>query len=96
MSDQGIFQILFYVVVLIALGYPLGLLHGPRLLRPLPRAAAALPAPERGFYRLVDTEPAEQDWKGYAKTALIFSASSRCSSTCCCACRATSSSTRTA
>ena len=75
-TGQGIFQILFYVVVLIALGYPLGPLHGPGLLerRCHPRPAAfrgdrarLLPAARRRRRR-------EQDWKGYAKTVLVFSA----------------------
>ena len=33
-----------------------------------------LRAPERGFYRIVRTDASkEQDWKGYAKTVLVFS-----------------------
>src|SRR5262245_10763914 len=37
------------------------------------RAPRLLAAPERGFYRLVGTDPEqEQDWKGYAKVALVF------------------------
>ena len=32
-----------------------------------------LGAPERGFYRLSGTDPSrEQDWKGYARVALVF------------------------
>ena len=72
MSGQGIAQILFYSVALVALGYPLGLF--------MARVYSGLGAPrflgsvERGFYRLVRTDPErEQDWKGYAKTVVIFS-----------------------
>jgi potassium-transporting ATPase potassium-binding subunit len=71
-SGQGIFQIAFYLVVLVALSYPLGIwmayVFSERF-----RAPRLLAAPERGFYRLVGTDPAdEQDWKGYAKVALVF------------------------
>jgi K+-transporting ATPase ATPase A chain len=72
MSFQGISQILVYSVALLALGYPLGLymarvyggLGAPPILRSI----------ERGFYRLVRTDPTrEQDWKNYGKTVVIFS-----------------------
>src|SRR4051812_8797445 len=37
------------------------------------RAPRWLGAPERGFYRLIGTDPRrEQDWKGYAKVTLVF------------------------
>ncbi len=72
MSGQGIAQIVFYLVVLIALSYPLGIwmayVFSDRF-----RAPRLLAAPERAFYRLVGTDPKrEQDWKGYAKVALVF------------------------
>jgi len=77
MSTQGIAQIAFYVVVLCALGYPLGIY--------MSRVYEAESAPggrffgtlERGFLRLVgvrDDESSEQTWKAYARTVLIFSA----------------------
>src|SRR5664279_5357702 len=77
MSTQGIAQIAFYIVVLCALGYPLG--------RYMSRVYEAESAPggrffgtlERAFLRLVgvrDDESSEQTWKAYAKTVLIFSA----------------------
>jgi K+-transporting ATPase ATPase A chain len=71
-SGQGIAQILFYLVALVALSYPLGIwmayVFSDRF-----RAPRLLAAPERAFYRLVGTDPKrEQDWKGYAKTALVF------------------------
>ncbi|MGZ8694356.1 MAG: potassium-transporting ATPase subunit KdpA [Gaiellaceae bacterium] len=72
MSGNGIGQIVFYIVVLVALSYPLGrwmaYVYSDRF-----RAPRWVTAPERGFYRLMGTDPArEQDWKGYAKTALVF------------------------
>ena len=78
MSFQGIGQILVYAALLIVLAYPLGLYmarvyndeqFGKRgRLRFLGKI-------ENAFLRLlrVDTK-AEQDWKSYAKTVLIFSA----------------------
>jgi K+-transporting ATPase ATPase A chain len=68
MSGQGIGQILLYCGVLIALSYPLGLWMARVYTVPkLPFAAL-----ENGFIRLVGGRR-EQDWKGYAKTVLIFS-----------------------
>jgi K+-transporting ATPase ATPase A chain len=61
MSGQGISQILVYAVALIVLGYPLGIWM------------ARVYARERGdpIERLFAGR--EQDWKGYAKTVLVFS-----------------------
>ena len=71
MTGQGIGQILVYAVVLIALGYPLGLYMARVYAPAIPRALAV--GLERGFYRLVRTErQREQDWKSYAKTVLVF------------------------
>jgi potassium-transporting ATPase potassium-binding subunit len=68
---QGIAQILVFAIVLIALGYPLGLY--------MARVYTAgfrtrwLSALETGFYRLVRTDGTkQQDWKGYSKTVVIF------------------------
>jgi K+-transporting ATPase ATPase A chain len=78
MNGQGIGQILIYVVVLIALPYPLGLYmarvyNSERFLSG--RRFGWLRASERGFYRVVRVDASkEQDWKGYAKTLLAFSA----------------------
>ena len=76
MSGQGITQILFYSLALIALGYPLGL-YMARVYtaeRIGGRRFRLLGGIERGFYKVVGTDPTkEQDWKGYAKTVLIFS-----------------------
>jgi len=70
-SGQDIAQILVYAVVLIALSYPLGL-YMARVYAPAfrPRWLSGI---ERGFYRLVRTDPAqEQDWKSYSKTVIVF------------------------
>ena len=77
MSTQGIAQIVFYAVVLTALGYPRACtcLASTRP-RSLP-AAGLLRAIERRFLRLVgvhDHEGSEQTWKAYATTVLIFTA----------------------
>ena len=73
MSAQGSGQILVFAAVLIALAYPLGLwmarVYGAF------RAPGLLGTVERGFYRLVRTEPGEeQGWKSYGLTMLVFSA----------------------
>jgi potassium-transporting ATPase potassium-binding subunit len=73
MSVQGGGQLLAYTAVLIALAYPLGRwmakVYGAF------RAPRPLRAAERGFYRIVGTDPAEeQDWKRYGLTMLVFSA----------------------
>jgi K+-transporting ATPase ATPase A chain len=69
MSSQGIAQIVFYALVLIALGYPLGLW----MARVYTAGRMPLTALERGFLRLVGGG-GEQDWKAYAKSVLVFSA----------------------
>ena len=76
MTGQGISQIVLYALVLIALGYPLGLYMariytaeriGGRRLRPLQ-------AIENGFYRVLRVNAREeQDWKSYGLTAVVFS-----------------------
>jgi K+-transporting ATPase ATPase A chain len=70
MSGQGIGQILVYAGVLVALAYPLGLWMARVY------TAERLPGAwlERGFLRLIGGNR-EQDWKGYAKTVLVFSVS---------------------
>jgi K+-transporting ATPase ATPase A chain len=73
MTVQGSGQILVFAAVLIALAYPLGLwmarVYGAF------RAPGLLGAAERGFYRLVRTDPREeQGWKSYGLTMLVFSA----------------------
>src|SRR5215510_12144177 len=75
MSGQGWAQIVFYAVVLVALGYPLGLFMA-RVYSAEPGRGIFgwLAAGERGFCRLVRVDARrEQDWKSYAKTVLVFS-----------------------
>jgi potassium-transporting ATPase potassium-binding subunit len=77
MSSQGITQLVVYSIVLIVLGYPLGL-YMARVYRDGPFAErgwlAWLGWIERGFYRLVRTQrEREQDWKSYGITVLVFS-----------------------
>jgi potassium-transporting ATPase potassium-binding subunit len=77
MSAQGISQILFYAVALVALGYPLGL-YMARVYNSdgflAGRSFGWLRAIERGFYGLVRVKAKEeQDWKSYGKTVLVFS-----------------------
>jgi potassium-transporting ATPase potassium-binding subunit len=67
-SGQGIAQILVYAVVLVALGYPLGLW----MARVYTAERLPLAFIERGFLRLVGGRR-EQDWKGYGRTVLVFS-----------------------
>src|SRR6476659_433526 len=73
MTGQGIAQLLFYAVVLVALGYPLGIWMARVYTAPIP-AGRLLASIENGFYRLIRSqrEP-EQDWKSYGKTVLVFS-----------------------
>jgi len=71
-SGEGIGQIVLYLVVVVALSYPLGkwmaFVYSDGF-----RAPRLITAPERGFYRLMGTDPSqEQDWKSYAKVAVVF------------------------
>src|SRR5581483_12127027 len=68
MSGQGIGQILVYCAVLVALAYPLGLW----MARVYGASRLPFAAVEGGFLRLVGGRR-EQDWKSYARTALVFS-----------------------
>jgi K+-transporting ATPase ATPase A chain len=68
MSGNGVAQILVYAIVLTALAYPLGM-YMARVFE-----SRRVCVTERWFYRLVRTSPErEQDWKGYAKSVLLFS-----------------------
>jgi len=73
MTVQGWFQIVLFFVVLTALtpligGYMARVFGGERVfLTPVLRPV------ERLFYRLMRTDPErEQDWKGYARTVIVF------------------------
>jgi len=68
MSGQGISQILFYCVALVALGYPLGIW----MARVYAREGLGGRL-ERGFYRAVRADAGrEQDWRAYGTTVLVF------------------------
>ena len=72
MSGQGVAQILVYSGVLVLLALPLGLYMAWAFERFSPRGI--LGAIEKGFYRVVRTDPEqEQDWKSYGTTVLVFS-----------------------
>ncbi len=72
MTGSGLLQIALYVVVLTLLAYPLGV-YMARVYSGTLRVPRLLGAPERGFYRLLGTRvDAEQTWKAYAVTALLF------------------------
>jgi len=65
---QGWLQIGIFLVVVVALTPPLGI-YMARVFE-----SRRVRVTEGWFYRLVRTSPArEQDWKGYAKSVLIFS-----------------------
>jgi len=73
MTGQGIAQLLFYAVVLVALGYPLGIWMARVYTAPVP-AGRLLASIENGFYRLIRSQrEREQDWKSYGTTVLVFS-----------------------
>jgi K+-transporting ATPase ATPase A chain len=72
-SGEGISQIVVYAVVLTGLAYPLGM-YMARVYTAPAFGGRWLAAVERGFYRILGTDPEkEQDWKSYAKTVLVFS-----------------------
>jgi potassium-transporting ATPase potassium-binding subunit len=73
-SAQGIAQIIVYAVVLVALAYPLGLYMARVFDSARSFGGGILTGVENGFYRLVGTDRrSEQDWRGYAKSVLVFS-----------------------
>jgi potassium-transporting ATPase potassium-binding subunit len=73
MTGQGISQIIFYSVALVALGYPLGLWMA-RMYTSARPAGRFLAGVENGFLRLARTDSTrEQNWKSYGKTVLVFS-----------------------
>jgi potassium-transporting ATPase potassium-binding subunit len=73
-TGNGILQIALYAAAVMLLAYPLGI-YMARVYSGTLRVPRWVAAPERGFYRLVGTNPeAEQTWKGYANTSLVFMA----------------------
>ena len=74
MTGNGVTQIVLYAVILTLLAYPLGA-YMSRVYAGTLRIPRWLAPPERGFYRLVGTRAdAEQGWKPYAATSLVFMA----------------------
>src|SRR5689334_9529659 len=76
MSGQGISQIVVYAIVLVALGYPLGI-YMARVYADgrfaVGRWFGWLGGIEKGFYRLLGVNAdKEQDWKSYSVTVLVF------------------------
>ncbi len=68
MTTQGISQIVFYSIALIALGYPLGIFMARVYSR------ERLDRGERLVYRLLGVDgKKEQDWKSYGGTVVVFS-----------------------
>jgi K+-transporting ATPase ATPase A chain len=73
-NGQGISQILVYAVVLVGLAYPLGLYMARVYDTGRRFGGGVLSGIEGGFYRVVGTDARrEQDWRGYAKSVLVFS-----------------------
>jgi potassium-transporting ATPase potassium-binding subunit len=77
LNGQGIAQLIVYAVLLIGLSYPLGGYMARVYTRErfaVGRWFGWLTPIEAGFYRVLRTNARrEQDWKGYAKTVLVFS-----------------------
>ncbi len=68
MTAQGIGQIVVYALVLVGLGYPLGV-YMARVFE-----STRVRSVERGFIRLLGGAAARrQDWKSYARSVLLFS-----------------------
>ncbi len=74
MTGQGIGQILVYAVAARRARLPARALDGADLHRRRASPAAFFASLERGFCRVVRTDPTrEQDWKSYGATVLVFS-----------------------
>jgi len=72
MTGQGISQIVVYCLVLIALGYPLGLWMA-RVFTAQRIGGRGLAAIENGFLRAIRANASkEQDWKSYGTTVFVF------------------------
>jgi potassium-transporting ATPase potassium-binding subunit len=69
MSGLGLLQILVYLIVLTALGVPLGRYMAWVFERQSRRRARL----ERSALRLVGSDGAPQDWKHYARSLILFS-----------------------
>jgi K+-transporting ATPase ATPase A chain len=74
MTGAAIGQLVLYMIVLVAIGYPLGL-YMARVYEGKARVAQAIGGPiERGLYKLMRVDPAEDmRWQKYAMGVLWFS-----------------------
>jgi K+-transporting ATPase ATPase A chain len=73
MTAQGLLQLAVYVVVLLALAWPLGVYIARVFDGPAPWPVRALAPLERGVYRVCGVHPEEEmDWKRYALAMLLF------------------------
>jgi potassium-transporting ATPase potassium-binding subunit len=72
MRVEGLSQIVVYCLVLIALGYPLGLWMA-RVFTARRIGGRVLGAIENGFLRVIRANASkEQDWKSYGTTVFVF------------------------
>jgi len=73
MTGQGLLQLAVYVVVLLALAWPLGVYMARVFDGPAPWLVRVLGPLERGIYRVCGVRPDEQmGWKRYAVAMLAF------------------------
>jgi K+-transporting ATPase ATPase A chain len=73
MTAQGLLQLAVYLIVLLALAWPLGVYIARVFDGPAPWLVRALGPLERGIYRVCGVQPHEQmGWKRYALAMLAF------------------------
>jgi K+-transporting ATPase ATPase A chain len=73
MTANGIIQVVLYLVLLIALGWPLGWIMARVFEGRPPRALRFVEPLERGIYRVLRVHPDEEmDWRDYAVAMLLF------------------------
>ena len=73
MTGQGLLQLAVYVIVLLALAWPLGVYMARVFDGPEPWLVRVLAPVERAIYRICGVEPQEQmGWKRYAVAMLAF------------------------
>ena len=73
MTPQGLLQLAVYMVVLLALAWPLGVYIARVFDGPAPWLVRVLGPLERGIYRVCGVRPEEEmGWKRYALAMLAF------------------------
>src|SRR5262245_11015986 len=73
MTGQGLLQLAVYVIVLLALAWPLGVYIARVFDGPAPWLVRALAPLERGIYRVCGVRPDESmGWRRYALAMLAF------------------------